>query len=304
MSTGDITDGPIVAGTDGSERGTDAVLWAADMAARRNRTLRIVHAFSALEGFGTGLPPSAEIYETIEAEAGRVLASCHDVAKAVASDLRIETAKPSSEPIPALIRESRSASMVVLGASGRGGFTGMLAGSTAVGVASHAQCPVVVLRKHEDGSAAPADGPVVVGVDGSPVSEEAIGVAYHEASLRGVPLVAVNAWLDVEYDSAFNQARLYFEGGPYEDDQERLLAERLAGWQEKYPDVHVERVVVRDRPRHQLLQRSATASLLVVGSRGRGGFSGLLLGSTSQALIHHAHCPVMIVRHERDAHRG
>ncbi|PXY36499.1 universal stress protein [Prauserella flavalba] len=294
MTAGDISDGPIVVGTDGSEASMDAIRWAAALAARRNRTLRIVHAYTVMQGYGTDLPPSPEVYEIFEAEAKRLLSAAEHEAKLAESAVRVETAMPNNDSVPALVAESRSAAMIVLGATGGGGFTGMLLGSTAVAVTSHAECPVTVVRRRENGGAA-VDGPVIVGIDGSPVSEEAVAVAFREASLRGVPLVAVNAWLDLEYDTG----RGYFETGRHEEDQRRLLAERLAGWQERYPDVTVERVVVLDRPRRQLLERSRTASLVVVGSRGRGGFRGMLLGSTSQALIHHAQCPVLVVRHQR-----
>ncbi len=174
----------------------------------------------------------------------------------------------------------------------------MLAGSTAVGVAAHATSPVVVVRTREGATVPPDDGPVVVGVDGSPLSERAVTYAFEEASLRAAPLVALHAWTDVEDEGLLGRARALLSGAPSETEQGRLLAADLASRQEKYPDVAVERVVVRDRPRRQLLERSATARLVVVGSRGRGGFRGLLLGSTSQALVHHARCPVMIVRSE------
>lgn len=295
MPARDIPEGPLVVGTDGSESSLDAVRWAADLAARRNRALRIVHAYTIVIGYATELPPTQEVRDSIEAEAKQFVAAAEQEAKLTAPGVRVETALIDNDAVPALVRESASACMVVLGASGRGGFLGRLIGSTAVAVTSHAECPVAVIRRREDGATAPLDGPVVVGVDGSPVSEEAVAVAFREAALRGVPLVAVNAWLDVEYDSTFTQ-RVYVEDGPQEQEQKRMLAERLAGWQEHYPDVEVERVTVLDRPRHQLLERSQTASLVVVGSRGRGGFRGLLLGSTSQALIYHAQCPVLVVR--------
>jgi nucleotide-binding universal stress UspA family protein len=137
----------------------------------------------------------------------------------------------------------------------------------------------------------------VVGIDGSPVGEDAIAVAFEEASLRGVPLVAVHAWSDVTYD-VYGVERLVNEWPAIEDGEERALAERLAGWQEKYPDVEIRRVLRRDRPRHALLEAAEKAQLVVVGSRGRGGFTGMLLGSTSQALVQHAGCPVLVVRPE------
>ncbi|MFI5611596.1 universal stress protein [Amycolatopsis sp. NPDC051903] len=142
------------------------------------------------------------------------------------------------------------------------------------------------------------DGPVVAGVDCTSNSEAAVAVAFEEASFRRVPLVAVHAWNDVTYDSTGGSARLVPHREPIEPAQERLLAQRLAGWQEKFPEVEVHRALVRDRPQHALLTESERAQLVVVGSRGRGGFAGMLLGSTSQALIQHASCPVLVVRPE------
>ncbi|MEU6641825.1 universal stress protein [Saccharomonospora sp. NPDC046836] len=294
MTSGQLDTGPIVVGVDTSDAATRAVRWAAETAAARNVPLRIVHGFGYTDHFyGGDLPLSPQLYAELEAHALRLLAAAHDEAAAVSSALRIEVAMPATAAVPLLLEESRSARMVVLGSSGLGRFSGVLAGSTTLALTSHAACPVAVVRQRAEGTSAPADAPVVVGVDGSPVSEQAVAVAFREASLRGVPLVAVHAWLDVEY---VTEARVHFEGGAHEEDERRVLAERLAGWQEEYPDVTVERVTVLDRPRHQLLDRSRTAQLVVMGSRGRGGFRGLLLGSTSHALIQHAECPVLVVR--------
>ncbi|WP_189226392.1 universal stress protein, partial [Saccharothrix coeruleofusca] len=132
------------------------------------------------------------------------------------------------------------------------------------------------------------DGAVVVGVDGSPVSEQAVAFAFEQASSRAAPLTALIAWTDLP-TGGVDWARV-------EQERRRLLAERLAGWQEKYPDVRVTRVVVRDRPVRALLAAARGARLLVVGSRGAGGFQGMLLGSTSQALVSHAPCPLAVVR--------
>jgi len=137
----------------------------------------------------------------------------------------------------------------------------------------------------------------VVGVDGSPTSEAAIAMAFEEASLRNVDLVAVHAWTDFSSDYSYAYAHQFLmDWNRVETEEQELLAQRLAGWQEKYPDVMVHRAVTRDRPVHHLLEHAAQAQLLVVGSRGRGGFSGMLLGSTSQALIYHAPCPLLVVR--------
>ena len=133
---------------------------------------------------------------------------------------------------------------------------------------------------------------MVVGVNGSPASELATVIAFDEASRRGVELIAVHTWsdstvyeyADVEWPNLTPRA------------EEQLLAERLARWQERYPDVVVRRVVVRDRPARQLLKQSESAQLLVVGSHGRGGFAGMLLGSVSSTVVQSARVPVIVAR--------
>ncbi len=135
--------------------------------------------------------------------------------------------------------------------------------------------------------------PVVVGVDGSPTSEAAVGFAYEAAASRRVGLVAVHTWSDTVADP---ELAVLLDRQVIEDGERRVLAERLAGWGEKFPDVAVERVVTCDGPAHALLGRAAGAQLVVVGSRGRGEFAGLVLGSVSNALVHRAPCPVAVVR--------
>ncbi|GAB3488668.1 universal stress protein [Amycolatopsis cihanbeyliensis] len=290
------TAGAIVVGVDGSEAATRAVRWAAETAAERGLPLRLAHALTLSGGYyGGGLAVPREFFEAIERDSERVLDEAMEVASTAGPGVDIDTVLVREPVIPSLLELSGEARMIVLGGVGQGGFPGMRLGSTAVAVSSHAHCPVVVVR-NRDGEDVPTEGPVVVGVDGSPTSERAVAVAFEEASLRGAPLVAVHAWLDGDYDTVFSPARSYSTWESVDEVERRALAERLAGWQEKYPDVRVERVVARDRPRHQLLEWSARARLLVVGCRGRGGFRGLLLGSTSQAMLQHADCPVLVVR--------
>ncbi|WP_158888104.1 universal stress protein [Amycolatopsis anabasis] len=285
----------IVVGVDGSDRALHAVRWAALSAARHRAPLRLVHAAAFPDLFvGAAVPPPPGVKDLLRARGWKLLREARRLAESVATvDLHTEVVPDL--PAPYFVEASKSARMLVLGASGRGQFTGLLAGSITVNLAAHAHCPVVAVRG-EGWEEARGDRPVVVGIDGSPASEPAIEYAFAEASARDVGLVAVHAWGDGDFASVFAEAELYFEWEPLGDSERRLLAERLAGWSEKYPDVPVERVVVRDRPRHELLTRSKSAQLVVVGSRGRGGFGGLLLGSTSQALLHRADCPVMIAR--------
>jgi nucleotide-binding universal stress UspA family protein len=281
----------IVAGVDGSESALNATRWAAAEAKRRGLDLRVVHVWGVTGGYyGGGLPLPASVVDALEQDAQRVLDEAVATARETEPDLAVTGEMPCLAPIPHLVELSRTARMIVLGSTGRGGFTGMLLGSTAVAVSAHAHCPVAVIRGQEH------SGPVVVGIDGSAASEPAIEVAFDEASQREVPLVALHVWSDLDYDSAFGSTRYLAGGEGLGEEEQRVLAESLAGWQEKYPDVVVQRVVVRDRARDQLLEWSKRAALVVVGCRGRGGFRGLLLGSTSQALIHHAECPVLVTR--------
>ncbi|NUT91962.1 MAG: universal stress protein, partial [Saccharothrix sp.] len=219
----------------------------------------------------------------------RWLVEAEAAAKA-AADVEVESVLEHSGAAGAMVWESERARLVVLGSRGLGGFTGLVVGSVAVAVAAHGRCPVVVVRGEDR-----ADGPVVVGVDGSPASEDAVDFAFEAASARGVPLKAVHAWSDFLVDGPYG-SRLTVDWAQVEAAEQRLLAERLAGRAEKYPDVVVQRLVVRDRPVRALLAEAEGAGLLVVGSRGHGGFTGMLLGSTSQALVHHATCPLAVVR--------
>ncbi len=180
-----------------------------------------------------------------------------------------------------------AAQLVVVGDRGRGGVGGLLLGSVAATLAAHGACPVVVVRGIE-----PPEGPVVVGIDGSPLSEPALAAAFEAAAARAVPLVAVYAWRDLLLDPGLAS----HDWAVVEQQGRAELAERLAGWSGKYPDVPVRRVVVRDGPARALVEQSVTAQLLVVGSHGRGGVGALLLGSVSHAVLHRSHCPVMIVR--------
>lgn len=190
-----------------------------------------------------------------------------------------------------LQEQSRHASLVVLGSRGHGGFTGLLVGSTSVAVSAHAHCPVVVVRGVAPGPELRA-GHVVAGVDFSPGSQLALDFAFEQAAGRGVNLHLVRAWMPP--NSRWNP--------PGFDPEELTVAERVAldellsRWQAKHPEVKVTTEVVADSPARCLIDATRNAQLVVVGSRGRGGFLGLLLGSVSQQLLHHSHCPVAIVR--------
>ncbi|OBG93773.1 universal stress protein [Mycobacterium sp. E3251] len=202
----------------------------------------------------------------------------------------IHTETVYSAIVPALIEASKQAWVLVAGNQGLGAVGRLLLGSVTTGLVHYAHCPVAVIHTGE--GAAPNPGaPVVLGVDGSPASEAATALAFDEASRRGVGLVALHVWSDVGVFPI-----LGMDWHDREQEAHEILAERLAGWQERYPDVHVERKLFCDKPSEWLLKESEHAQLVVVGSRGRGGFPGMLLGSVSSAVAQSARVPVLVVR--------
>jgi nucleotide-binding universal stress UspA family protein len=284
----------VVVGVDGSEPGLDAVRWAAAEALRRAAPLRLVNAFGWPATPHIGDPGLGVDHREVLLETAREsLAAAAAEADRAAPGVVVEQQVVVGFPVPVLVSESARAQLVVLGDRGLGGFTGLLVGSVAIALAARAACPVVVVRG--SGPDAPPGGPVVVGVDGSRLSEAALAFAVDAAATRDVPLVAVHTWRDTVLDAA--TAGLV-DWQAVETEEQRVLAERLAPWTEKHPALEVRRVVTTDRPAAALVERSGEAQLVVVGSRGRGGFAGLLLGSVSHALVHHAGCPVAVVREE------
>ena len=282
---------PIVVGVDGSQAALDAVRWAACEARYRNTGLRLVDAVGTMPAPRPGDPRVGVLYrEALLDEAADAVGEAATLAQRTVPGTDVVTEVLTGEPVPSLVAESERAPLVVLGNRCLGGGAALLTGSVAVALAAHAQCPVVVVRGSASDGQAPMEGPVVVGMDGSIEGAEALAFAYEAASARRVPLVAVHAWQDTVAD------RVSPPPGGQAAFQEENLAEWLASWGTKFPDVAVQRVVARDRPASALLERSAGAQLVVVGSRGRGAFAGLVLGSVSQALLHHATCPVAVVR--------
>jgi nucleotide-binding universal stress UspA family protein len=284
----------VVVGIDGSDSALCAVRWAVAEARRRGCALRLVHAVELPSGYAPHVVDRRALHTAMTDRGNSWLDKARAEAAAADPDLPVDTVLREASPVVTLVTESDDAELVVLGSRGLGGFTGLVIGSTAVELAGRAHCPLVVVRA--EAASERTAGPVVVGVDGSPVGEAAIAFAYEQASARRTDLVAVHAWSDLVLEAAYTSGAAAIDFAPLEQRAAETLAERLAGWQEKYPDVRVTREVARDRPARALLRHAGHAQLLVVGTRGRGGFRGLLLGSTSQHLLHHADCPVAVVR--------
>lgn len=286
---------PVVVGVDGSPSSLDAVEVAAHEAALRGVGLRLVHAFGwPSMHVPPGGPPWNPAVAGVRELVDDALTKAEERARKAVPQVEVTREVTVGEPLMVLEIESRTASLVVVGSRGLGAFGGVLLGSTAVHLTAHGRCPVLVVRGRPDPS-----GPVLLAVDGSPAGEEAVGFAFAEASLRGVDLVALhvwNTWSEPAYQGPVDPLDLIVDIERLRKEEQRLLDDAVRPWQERYPRSTVERRLVRSRVRPALIEASRDAQLVVAGARGRGGFTGLLLGSVSQALLHHAHCPVAVIR--------
>jgi len=290
----------IVVGVDGSAAAVDAARWAAGEAARRNCELRLVHAYTlpASAGYPDYGPSPDDLRPALHEEGQQAVDRLATDLHRTFPALTIRTKVLYDRPAVALRRESEHAALTVVGSGNTRRVYGVLLGSVALAVASTNPAPVAVI--HRDQSSAPT-GPVVVGVDGSEISDAAVAFAFQAASTRGADLVAVNVWDDVVVAGSHRLQNVLVDPSRIEQEERTLLAERIAGWSEKYPDVSVQQRLVEGRAVTALLDVARGAQLLVVGSHGRGGFAGMLLGSTSHSLIIHSPCPVVVVRsHQAD----
>ncbi|WP_248959900.1 universal stress protein [Sphaerisporangium perillae] len=279
----------VVVGVDGSPPALEAVRYAVDDAMRRDRALRIVHVIDPWV-FDQPMATPPSFHDSLCAHSGIVLAQAAETARERVPGLPIETATLTGTVRKELLDAAKEAEVLVLGSRGLGGFLGLILGSVSMGVAGHADCPVVVVR--HVGSEAHAE--IVVGHDGSPESEAALEYAFEEAGCRGARLRAIYAWQADAFLPMFasytpDQGRMYDFG-------KRAAQEQLAPWRDKFPQVEVADSVVRAHPVEVLCQASSEADLLVVGSRGRSGVGSAVLGSVSHGVLHHAYSPVAVVR--------
>ncbi|MCK2217316.1 universal stress protein [Actinomadura sp. ATCC 31491] len=278
----------IIVGVDGSRAGLEAAGWAAREAALRDVPLTVAHAMPrwACE---TESGRYAEVAGWMRDGGRTVLAAGEARARRERPKIDVRTVFLPGDPRTALVRAAADAELVVLGSHGVGGVRGLLVGSVAYGVAGHAPCAVVVVRELPS----LPRGEIVVGVDGSPMAGRVLDFAFAEADLRGTALRAVHAWSWADVRGL----------GPADPDDERdellVLKETLAGHRERHPDVPVIEEVVHGHPVEVLRQAAAGADLLVAGSHGHGTFSGMVMGSVSQGLLHESPCPFVVVRRGR-----
>ncbi|QWZ08870.1 universal stress protein [Nocardioides panacis] len=281
--------GSVVVGVDGSAGSGAALEWAVAYAQQRRRPLLLVN--------GAGDPRKSSSFIGIDdarhdlrMEARRVTDQALAVVRRLAPDLDVEVTTPLHDARQALLDLTEKASILVVGTRGLGPVKALLLGSVSTALAAHAECPVAVVRpaeRDQDGRS-----PVVVGADGTEASTAALELAFELASTDRRPLVVVHSWStnDTFVDLASYQQRV-----DAVEEHSRMLAESLSGYEEKYPDVSLERRLPDAGPLDTLVDLSATAAAVVVGSRGRTGLHALG-GSVSRAVVEHAHCTVVVAR--------
>ena len=283
-------DHAILVAVDGSPESDAAVAWSAREAALRHLPVTLMHVVPIVVSDAPSGPMLAEWQRD---NAHHVLEQAHKTFESSFTGTkapRVETDVRYGAPVSTLVDAAADAHMIVVGSRGLGGVKRLLLGSVSSGLLHHARCPVVVVRHADRPAAADGHAMIMLGIDGSPASEAATAFAFEEASLRRADLLAVHAWNDVPV--------LPFRPDDWravEAECQEVLSERLAGWQETYPDVHVERRVVCDQPARWITHESRRCQLVVVGSRGRGNVASMLLGSVSSAVAQSAESPVVVV---------
>jgi nucleotide-binding universal stress UspA family protein len=284
----------IVVGIDDSPAARVAVQWAARDAELRRIPMTLVYAVS----------PELATWPSVRLPAG--LARWHrdhgrrlvdDAFKVVeeacqlGGPTEVHTEILASAAVPTLVDLSKDAELLVAGAQGSGRWPGRRLGSVSSGLLRYAHSSVAIVHNEDPLVPNPSKAPVLVGIDGSTASELATALAFDEASRRNVGLVALHVYSDVDVSEWPG-----IDWSATQSAAEEVLAERLAGWQEDYPDVQVGRSVACDNPARQLVQRAEDAQLVVVGSRGRGGFDEMLVGSVGETVAQMARVPVIVAR--------
>jgi nucleotide-binding universal stress UspA family protein len=285
--------GTIIVGVDGSSSSAQALAWAVEQAAAEHRAITLVHAVPPstpvwTDPRGSTLQEAREL--SLRDRGQEVLDRATDEVHRLDPGVTVHAVCRIEDPREALVELSGTASMMVLGSRGRGHMKSLLLGSTAVAVIRHARCPVVV---HRPTTHSPERRGIAVGADASADSMPVLEFAFREASLRALPLTVVHSFW-------------YFQQPPAEEDvvddpatamaqQQLALAESLAGFAEKYPDVTVHTEIDQGMPERYLLRLADRTDLLVVGAHHGTRAEQFMFGSVSVWLVEHAGCPVAVV---------
>lgn len=279
----------ILVGVDGSPGSLRAVEWAARAARHRNARLTICTVYPE-PGSALGYPSllaTNERRQRGEDIVGHAAATAHRMAPELSVD-RVVAAGHASQEIISLAADHE---LVVVGSHGDRWLHRLFAGSVAAQVAAHAPCPVAVIH-----GSTRSEGPIVVGVDGSAEAQIAMGTAFSAAETEHTKVRAICAYqipsLAVDYAAPINSEMVDY----YRDEAQKALSDAVEPWTSKYPHIEVTTESPSGPAGPILAEASKEASLLIVGSRGLGGFKGLLLGSVSRHVVNAASCPVLIVR--------
>ncbi|TWD72029.1 nucleotide-binding universal stress UspA family protein [Kribbella amoyensis] len=265
--------GRVVAGIDGSPAAEAAIRWASAETVARDAELVLLHAF-VWPLFKVPLGPS-DMAPGLRAGADKIVQDSVELARKFEAGVTVRGVRRDGFPAAVLVGVSSSADLVVIGSRGLGTRLGAMIGSTGLELAANARCPVVVVRPDQGDDPDRAAGPVVIGYDGSEAAATALDFGLDHARRHGVPIRVAVA------------KQLVVGDGPAEDVRTRV--------RERAGDLAAEFAPVTGHPADQLLRLSADASLVTLGSRGRGGFAGMILGSVSQTVLHHATCPVAVI---------
>jgi len=285
--------GAVVLGYDGTPRSDAALDWAARYAMTHGRPLLIT--------FAAGVPMAYDSFsgiqenrEDLRVVGEQILEAAVLRAQDLAPGLTVETRVALGNAHHVLLESAEGAHLLVVGSRGRGAFASMLLGSVSVDLSAHAPCPVVVVRPEKDRARfGPYLHHIVVGVDGTEASRGALDIAFALASTERKPLAVVHAWgaTGVYKDLMSYEARL-----EEAEEHELSVAESIAGYAERFPDVHVTQHQEEEDPARALVTASEDADLIVLGSRGRGDAASVVFGSVSRYVVEHASCPVLVVR--------
>ncbi|MFF4618796.1 universal stress protein [Nonomuraea jabiensis] len=278
----------IIVGADGSVNSRAALEWAADDAFRMREPLRIVHAVDR-SPYQIRKHPDDTFMDALQREGQRILREAEELVRERQPTVEVTTEAIEGPPAEVLRGQADDATEVVVGSRGLGGFAGALLGSVSMHVAGQVNCPVVVMR----GEQRPVWQEVVVGVDDSPQCEPALAYAFERAKLRGSALRVVHAWQLPVHAFA---PEIVYDMDEIRTAQHEVVRDRVKIFSGDYPEVKVVEDVQSAHPVEALTQASERADLLVVGSHGRGAVGSMLLGSVSRGVLHHAHCPVAVVR--------
>jgi nucleotide-binding universal stress UspA family protein len=291
----EVPAGAVVVGLDGSDKDEPVLGFAQDEAVRYAAPIHLLVAHEIHAGlvgaWDAGFVPVGLEVDLAEAGA-RILARAAQRVHEANPDLEVTTSQPWGTPSRALVEASEHARLVVVGSGRKGAVEQVLLGTTSLDTAMHAECPVAVVGA---GPLAP-DGPVVVGLDGSSHGIPAATLAVAEAAARGVGLVVRTTWWLEVVDGVVVTEPGTPEWDRVEAGYRRLIEQSLAPGRAAHPEVDVEIIIENARPVPTLVEAGRTASLLVVGSRGRGGFAGMALGSVSHKVLQRATCPVIVTR--------